>query len=132
MSKNEVGNIECIAPPKTKSGIRDVIVYDSYLAKMLLSKKSKSSSDVVFNGKHTKYLHYTQVLSAFKKYGDIIGVDVSPHVARHTYISIALTKGMDLYTLVEQVGHSNPSMILSVYGKRVVDKDENLSKFSVI
>lgn len=132
MSRDTDGNMKDIQPPKTKSGIRDVIVYDSYLAKLFTDKKLKSKTDVIFSGRYCKHLNYTPIRLAFKKCGETIGEHVSPHVARHTYISIALAKGMDLYTLVEQVGHANPSMILKVYGKRVVDKDETLSKFSVI
>ena len=132
LSRDEDGLFTNIMPPKTKSGTRDVIVYDSYLVKLFGEKRKKSKTEVVFNGVRAKYANYAPILVAFKSIGNQIGEHLSPHVARHTYISIALAKGMDLYTLVEQVGHTDPNMILKVYGKRVVDKDEKLSKFSVI
>ena len=132
LSRDEDGLFTNIVPPKTKSGTRDVIVYDSHLVKLFNEKRKRSKTDVVFNGVRAKYANYAPILVAFKSIGNQIGEHLSPHVARHTYISIALAKGMDLYTLVEQVGHTDPNMILKVYGKRVVDKDEKLSKFSVI
>ena len=132
LSRDEDGLFTNIVPPKTKSGTRDVIVYDSHLVKLFDEKRKRSKTDVVFNGVRAKYANYAPILVAFKSIGNQIGEHLSPHVARHTYISIALAKGMDLYTLVEQVGHTDPNMILKVYGKRVVDKDEKLSKFSVI
>lgn len=132
ISRDKNGLFDKITPPKTKNGIRDVIVYDSYLVKLLNKKKDESNKEVIFNGVRSRYINYVLVFTAFRNLGKQIGEHISPHVARHTYISIALSKGMDLYTLVEQVGHSNPSMILRVYGKRVIDKDKSLSKFSVI
>lgn len=132
ISRDKNGLFEKITPPKTKNGIRDVIVYDSYLVKLLNKKKDESNKEVIFNGVRSRYINYVLVFTAFRNLGKQIGEHISPHVARHTYISIALSKGVDLYTLVEQVGHSNPSMILRVYGKRVIDKDKSLSKFSVI
>lgn len=132
LSRDENGLFRNIVPPKTRSGTRDVIVYDSQLVKLFDSKRKKSKTEIVFTGARAKYANYAPILVAFKNIGNRIGEHLSPHVARHTYISIALAKGMDLYTLVEQVGHNDPSMILKVYGKRVVDKDEKLSKFSVI
>lgn len=132
ISRDKNGLFEKITPPKTKNGIRDVIVYDSYLVELLNKKKDESNKEVIFNGVRSRYINYVLVFTAFRNLGKQIGEHISPHVARHTYISIALSKGMDLYTLVEQVGHSNPSMILRVYGKRVIDKDKSLSNFSVI
>ena len=132
LSRDENGLFRNIVPPKTRSGTRDVIVYDSQLVKLFDSKRKRSKTEIVFTGVRAKYANYAPILVAFKNIGNRIGKHLSPHVARHTYISIALAKGMDLYTLVEQVGHNDPSMILKVYGKRVVDKDEKLSKFSVI
>lgn len=132
LARDENGLFRNIAPPKTKSGNRDVVIYDSHLANLFREKRRKSKTDVIFNGARIKYANYATILVAFKNIGKQIGEHLSPHVARHTYISIALAKGMDLYTLVEQVGHSDPVMILKVYGKRVTNKDENLSKFSVI
>lgn len=132
LSRDENGLFRNIVPPKTRSGTRDVIVYDSQLVKLFDSKRKRSKTEIVFTGVRAKYANYAPILVAFKNIGNRIGEHLSPHVARHTYISIALAKGMDLYTLVEQVGHNDPSMILKVYGKRVVDKDEKLSKFSVI
>lgn len=132
LSRDKNGLFRNIVPPKTRSGTRDVIVYDSQLVKLFDSKRKRSKTEIVFTGVRAKYANYAPILVAFKNIGNRIGEHLSPHVARHTYISIALAKGMDLYTLVEQVGHNDPSMILKVYGKRVVDKDEKLSKFSVI
>ena len=132
LSRDEDGLFRKIVPPKTKSGTRDVIVYDSHLVKLFKEKRKASKTDVIFNGERGKYANYAPIWVAFNNIGNQLGEHLSPHVARHTYISIALAKGMDLYTLVEQVGHTDPNMILKVYGKRVVDKDEKLSKFSVI
>ena len=61
-----------------------------------------------------------------------LNIKVTPHIARHTYISIALSKGVDLYALVQQVGHKDPTMILKVYGKLIKDQKEVFQKASII
>ena len=132
ISKDICGKSTGVQPPKTKSGYRDVIVFDSKLIELFNKHKIKSTGNIIFKGRCGKYITYQAVLKQFKNYGDMLGVAISPHVARHTYISIALAKGVDLCSLVEQVGHSNPDMILKVYGKRVLDKHKVFSMFSVI
>ena len=132
VSKDIYGNSINIQPPKTQSGHRDIFVFDDKLIELFNKYKSKSNGDIVFSGRCGGRTRYQTILIQFKKYGELIGIDLTPHVARHTYISIALSKGVDLYSLVEQVGHSNPDMILKVYGKRVLDKHKVFSMFSVI
>ena len=132
ISKDVYGNSTNIQPPKTKSGYRDVFVFDDKLIELFDNQKSKSKGDIIFSGRCGGRIGYQTILKQFKNYGDLLGITLSPHVARHTYISIALSKGVDLYSLVEQVGHSNPDMILKVYGKRILDKHNVFSMFSVI
>lgn len=132
ISKDVNGNSINIQPPKTQSGYRDVFVFDDKLIELFNKQKSKSNGDIIFSGRCGGRIRYQTILQQFKNYGDLLGVTLTPHVARHTYISIALSKGVDLYSLVEQVGHSNPDMILKVYGKRVLDKHKVFSMFSVI
>lgn len=53
----------------------------------------------------------------FRKDADRLGLPpwVHPHTLRHTYASIALAAGVDVYTLAKTLGHASPSTTLNTY-----------------
>lgn len=109
--------------PKTESGTRWVYVKDEYLYD-LLQAQLKEIDVIIFKGRTSKYLFVESVRYYLNRVGEKLNIKVTPHIARHTYISIALSKGIDLYALVHQVGHKDPTMILKVYGKLIKDPKE--------
>ena len=120
-----------IQPPKTESGKRVVYVKDEILHQ-ILSKKLQEHKGLLFKGRNGSYLPAITIRVLFKKLGEKLGVNITPHTARHTYISIALSKGIDIYSLVAQVGHRDATTIFTVYGKLIKDRAEIFNKICVI
>ena len=120
-----------IVPPKTESGKRVIYVNDQYLYEVLQQKCNKSNP-IIFEGNICKYIRLGTFSEYLNRIGRVLNLKITPHITRHTYISIALSKGVDLYALVKQVGHSDPTMILKVYGKLVVDSKEVFKNLSIV
>ena len=131
LSINRIKYEVVVEPPKTASSNRTVFVSDLYLLE-LLKKALDNTNNILFKGYSGSYLRGQTVWSVFNRLGKKLGVYLSPHIARHTYISLALTNNVDLYALTAQVGHKNPTMILSVYGKLVLDRKIIFKDFNVL
>lgn len=131
LSWDKIEKIIRVEPPKTESGIRWVYVKDEYLYN-LLQDRLKEIDVIVFQGRTTKYLFVESVRYYLNRMSEKLNIKITPHIARHTYISIALSKGIDLYALVQQVGHKDPTMILKVYGKLIKDQKEVFQQKSII
>lgn len=129
-----INRVDCeviIESPKTVSGNRSVFVSDTPLLN-LLNKALSKTENIIFKGYSGSYLRMQSVWHLFNKLSKSLGFYLSPHIARHTYISLALANNVDLYALTIQVGHKNPKMILSVYGKLVVDRKTVFKDFNVL
>ena len=131
LSINRLDHEVIVEPPKTISGNRSVFVSDGVLLK-LLNKALSKTDNIIFKGYSGSYLRMQSVWHLFNKISKSLGFYLSPHIARHTYISLALASHVDLYALTTQVGHKNPTMILSVYGKLVVDRKTIFKNFNVL
>ena len=130
LSRDVKNNITIVEPPKTKSGKRSIYVADAYLYDTLRERQKEGK--IIFKGRTSKYLSVETFRSYLDKLGKALNIKITPHITRHTYISIALSKGVDLYALVHQVGHNDPSMILKVYGKLITDPKEVFKKLVII
>lgn len=131
LSVNRINYEVVVEPPKTTSSNRSVFVSDSYLLG-LLKKALNNTKNILFKGYSGSYLRSQTIWTLFHRLGIKLGVYLSPHIARHTYISLALANNVDLYALTAQVGHKNPTMILSVYGKLVLDRKTIFKDFNVL
>lgn len=120
-----------IEPPKTESGKRVIYVNDLYLYEGLKEKCNEDTS-IIFKGNTCKYMNFVTFRDYLNKIGARLNLKITPHITRHTYISIALSRGVDLYALVKQVGHRDPTMILKVYGKLIVDSKDVFKSLSIV
>jgi len=75
-------------------------------------------------GKVFQNIKYTQITRPLKEWLDDAGIDkkISFHNFRHTYATLQLSKGTDIYTLSKMLGHKNVSTT-QIYGK-VMDKQK--------
>jgi len=49
------------------------------------------------------------ISTTFKRIGEIAGMRIYPHLLRHTYASNCIIDGVDIYTVQQQLGHSDVS-----------------------
>ena len=94
----------------------------SQTAKEILAKRKniKNKSDIIF-GVPTKVGMFKHIKNWVKAAG--IKKRVSFHTARHTFATMALTQGVDLYTVSKLLGHKDISTT-QVYAKIIDSKKE--------
>lgn len=51
------------------------------------------------------------------------GIDFHFHMARHTLAVLALTNGVDAYSVAQMLGHADPSITLRVYSRFIPGRD---------
>lgn len=75
-------------------------------------------------GKVFQNIKYTQVTRPLKEWLEAAGIKkkISFHNFRHTYATLQLSKGTDIYTLSKMLGHKNVTTT-QIYGK-VMDKQK--------
>lgn len=80
-------------------------------------KEKVTTDNYFFNLRHKdKGVNRTNILVMLKKYATYAGINpdvISPHVCRHTFATLMLYKGCDLYVVSKVMGHSsiNTTMI---------------------
>lgn len=115
-----VGNPAIIGTPKTKSGYRDLYFGDN-LEAILLAMKGKG---FVFGGEKPLSLKsYNTLMKHMKMKIDLHGA--TPHVLRHTYLTLAAGENIDAKTLQSMAGHADHQVTMNVY---VHPKQENVAR----
>lgn len=131
MGLTEVGR--GVKEPKNSYSIRKVYIFDEYLWKLLVTcRDNKKTKWVVPNKRHTAPVQYVTFASVyFRDVGKRLGFPntLTPHVARHTYISMCLNNGITPEYIAPQVGHCDTTMIYTVYGKATEDIKETYRNF---
>lgn len=86
---------------------------------LLPERGDKSGDDLVFDDLPTEPSMNRNLKIWAKKAG--IDKNLTLHTARHTYCTMLLTKGVDLYTVSKLAGHTNPQTT-QIYAKIVDEK----------
>ena len=127
---NKVGRY--IAPPKTESGIRDIpmseFVYRAF-ADALEDRKAPDVEPMVdgctgflffdsdgkpqLNGTLERIMH--SILKAYNNTHSVQLPNITPHVLRHTALTLLASKGMKPKSLQNFAGHSNVQTTLNIY-----------------
>ncbi|MCY0860700.1 MAG: tyrosine-type recombinase/integrase [Sulfolobaceae archaeon] len=86
----------------TKNGEERVVFFTDE-TKQLLKKyiRNKNPYDKLFN------MSYDALYRKIKRIGKKVGIDLRPHILRHTFATISLKKGMNLITLQKLLGHKD-------------------------
>lgn len=113
--------------PKTNAGVRDVLMLEP-ARQALLSQKAYTllhASGRVFHNPRTGKPWETDAQIRKTLWAHVLkraGVRYrNPYQTRHTYASMLLSKGENLWWLVTQMGHVNIEMIMRNYGRWIPD-----------
>lgn len=121
-----------IRESKTDAGIRTVYLLPIVREELAIHKAStqhREPSDLVFPTSTGKQQSRSNVRSRFlartveraneklAERGSAALPHLTPHSMRRTYISLALTLGDEVPYVMQQVGHTDPKMTLSVYAQ---------------
>lgn len=79
-----------------------------YLKEYLDVRPYNTSEYVFISQKTGTKMTRTAIYEMLKKYGELAGIKVSPHMLRHTFATFSLrNKGVDLRTLQDLLGHED-------------------------
>ncbi|MEM0130895.1 MAG: tyrosine-type recombinase/integrase [Saccharolobus sp.] len=86
----------------TKNGEERVVFFTDN-TKQILKKyiRGKNLDDKLF------YITYDALYRKLKRVGEKVGIDLRPHVLRHTFATLSLKRGMNLITLQKLLGHKD-------------------------
>ncbi|HDC5343482.1 TPA: tyrosine-type recombinase/integrase [Staphylococcus aureus] len=116
---------------RLKSGERKIYIsqslidlYDDYLYEILDEISTKSEFLFIkIRGKHVgEPLNYDDVNSIFKRLRKKTGINVHPHLFRHTHATIFYNKSKNIKQVQERLGHSNIQTTMKLY----IHTDEQL------
>ncbi|BDB97268.1 site-specific tyrosine recombinase/integron integrase [Saccharolobus caldissimus] len=95
-------NNNMIRVRNTKNGEERVVFFTNE-TKHLLKKyiRNKNPDDKLFK------MSYDALYRKIKRIGKKVGIDLRPHILRHTFATISLKKGMNLITLQKLLGHKD-------------------------
>jgi integrase len=126
---------------KTEAGVREVYLTDRLVNAITTYFKSRgpmSHDDPAFpdsNGRRRDqcqannqvFAPATQLANSRRQErGERPLPHVTPHILRHTYISLALETGYSVPYVMQQVGHRDPRMTMRVYAKVCARRDRAL------
>jgi integrase len=107
-------------PTKTAAGSRLIFLPDSAVAALRahIERFELSPDGLVFTTRRGSPMTRARLGEAWRRAAE--GLDLPPaargwHSLRHTYASSAIAGGVDVVSVAAAIGHSDPSMTLSVY-----------------
>lgn len=80
---------------------------DSLIDFLLVRKKSRIFSDLVFSSKNWIELQKRDIYSIFDKIKEKLSFDFTPHVLRHTFATELVRKYVDIYKVSKVLWHAN-------------------------
>lgn len=112
---------KCIETPKTSSSFREIPLTETLLSG-LRKLRRVGKSEYVIEGKDGKLI---SIRSYQKTFGSVLKKLGIPHIGmhglRHTFATRSAEYGMDVKTLSEILGHSNPMITLKCYVHSMMD-----------
>lgn len=133
-----------LTPPKTKGSIRkfDVIEnvmrgIESHIERMRSQRQIYKKKFDDYHDKHFVFSHVdgypfvTQnILKRMKRIlrHTSITKDATPHIFRHTHVSMLAEAGVDLKTIMERVGHDDVKTTLKIYTHVTRDMKKNATE----
>ncbi|WP_338600282.1 site-specific tyrosine recombinase/integron integrase [Sulfolobus tengchongensis] len=95
-------NNNMIRVRNTKNGEERVVFFTDETKQMLKKYiKGRNPDDKLFN------MTYDALYRKLKRLGKRIGIDLRPHILRHTFATLSLKRGMNVITLQKLLGHKD-------------------------
>ena len=132
-SWNNQKYLKMIDFPKTENSTRAIPIFKKLLPKLREMKKH-SKSKYVIEGKFDQGISIRSYQYTFERLLKRLGIEHKGfHSLRHTFATRSLEVGMDIKTLSEILGHSNPMITLKRYAHSLLEhKSEMINKLSKI
>lgn len=114
-------------PPKTKSGIRNVLILPQAMEALKNQEQhTKQYNDFVFHApdKNQRWQNDQVIRQHWTKL--FMGSNIKyryPYQMRHTYASTLLMAGENIAWIATQLGHVNTEMVIKNYGKFIPDNN---------
>ncbi|WP_018694519.1 tyrosine-type recombinase/integrase [Algicola sagamiensis] len=119
ISENYVSSVGKTGTPKTKSGIRDILINDEELKETIEALKGLTEKQpLVFINPNTqgRWDSYS-IRRMFVRLCKEANVRYRyAYQLRHTYATIQISQGRNLWDLCKVLGHKDPSMLYNTYG----------------
>jgi integrase len=128
-------------PPKTKAGRREVSIPPSVVAelrthwrkqqeqRLVLGLGKAIGDDLVFPRPDGSPFPPDYLTSEWARAVRTLKLPrVTLHALRHTHVSQLIASGLDVVTVSRRIGHSNPTVTLSVYSHLFGNTDERAAK----
>ena len=111
-------NAPVVKPPKTETSVRTIPIMNGFPFELI---SSMEPDDYVLGGP-TPWTE-TKERRALQRIGKTIDLHgATPHVLRHTYATLAMSKGVDMKTVQGLLGHATASTTMNIYAHLCKDK----------
>lgn len=119
---------QVVGEPKTAKSKRTISVSSETLQELLTLRKE--DCDVVFSNPMGTYLLAPTVYRTFKRIVKKAGLrsDIRFHDLRHTNATLLISKGINMKTVSERLGHSSITITLDRYTHGVLEEDQKAAK----
>lgn len=100
-----------IKKPKTKAGMREIILLDKLLKVLKIGKPN----DYIFHNYNNELITETQFQRQWELYQKETGLKITPHQLRHAYATILFEAGINEKDAQELLGHSSITLTRDIY-----------------
>ena len=121
--------VRAVTEPKTDAGVRTVPILPD-LARHLEMPKNAKPTDYLFHGEDpAKPLNLSTFRRRWNHYCKDHGLDLTPHVLRHSYATMLFEAKVDVYTAQKLLGHADIETTMAVYTHlRERQKNESIDR----
>jgi len=134
--RNYVSTVGVTNTPKTKAGIRDIVLTEPalqafkehYEREKLLDPEFVKPESLIFKKLQPYGSQYSTTFLnvTFKEFCFLAGVTPrSSYQLRHTHATMRISRGENLWAIAKDLGHASPNLLFSNYGDYISDYEHS-------